>query len=104
MTKSNIVTYPAVFHDNEVGGYTVTFPDIEDATTSGQTLGESLVNAAIVLGQTLHDQPTVLPSATTITELMHQYPMAFIQFVAVDLNQVIESAVPTDQVDLQLIQ
>ncbi|WP_239072106.1 type II toxin-antitoxin system HicB family antitoxin [Levilactobacillus brevis] len=50
MTKSNIVTYPAVFHDNEVGGYTVTFPDIEDATTSGQTLGESLVNAAIVLG------------------------------------------------------
>ena len=100
MTKSNIVTYPAVFHDNEVGGYTVTFPDIEDATTSGQTLGESLVNAAIVLGQTLHD----LPSATTITELMHQYPMAFIQFVAVDLNQVIESAVPTDQVDLQLIQ
>lgn len=30
--------------------------------------------------------------------------MAFIQFVAVDLNQVIESAVPTDQVDLQLIQ
>ncbi|ABJ64052.1 type II toxin-antitoxin system HicB family antitoxin [Levilactobacillus brevis] len=104
MTKSNIVTYPAVFHDNEVGGYTVTFPDIEDATTSGQTLGESLVNAAIVLGQTLHDQPTVLPSATTITELMHQYPMAFIQFVAVDLNQVIARAVPTDQVDLQLIQ
>lgn len=40
MTKSSIVTYPAVFHDNEVGGYTVTFPDIEDATTSGQTLGE----------------------------------------------------------------
>lgn len=27
MTKANIVTYPAVFHDNEAGGYIVTFPD-----------------------------------------------------------------------------
>ncbi|AJA80837.1 type II toxin-antitoxin system HicB family antitoxin [Levilactobacillus brevis] len=45
MTKANIVTYPAVFHDNEAGGYIVTFPDIEEAMTSGQTLGESLVNS-----------------------------------------------------------
>lgn len=102
MTKANIVTYPAVFHDNEAGGYIVTFPDIEEAKTSGQTLGESLVNATTVLGQTLHHHPMVLPTATTITELMHQYPMAFIQFVAVDLDQVIEHAVPTDQADLQL--
>lgn len=74
MTKANIVTYPAVFHDNEAGGYIVTFPDIEEAMTSGQTLGESLVNATTVLGQTLHHHPMVLPTATTITELMHQYP------------------------------
>ena len=69
MTKTNIVTYPAVFVANDDDSYTVTFPDVNAATTTGQDLGESLINATTVLGRYLQDHQNSLPDATTMTQL-----------------------------------
>ena len=88
MTKTTIVTYPAVFLADEGDGYTVVFPDVTDAVTGGRTLGESLINAETTLGRFLVNHQTQLPKASTMTELAHRYPADFIQFVAVDLSQV----------------
>ena len=96
MTNPNIVTYPAVFTATEDDGYFVTFPDIDRATTSGQSLGESLVNATTVLGRALKNHRDDLPVATTLTELTHQHPTEFIQFVAVDLDHAPEQSLPED--------
>lgn len=96
MIKTNIVTYPAVFVANDDDSYTVTFPDVNAATTTGQDLGESLINATTVLGRYLQDHQNSLPDATTMTQLQHQYPTDFIQFVAVDLCDVPQRALPED--------
>ena len=34
--------YPAVFHTEEVGGYSVTFPDLPGCITEGDTIEEAL--------------------------------------------------------------
>lgn len=102
MDKSNIVTYPAVFFADEADGYTVAFPDIDQAHTRGASLGASLVNATTVLGRALRNRPDQLPAATTLTELTHRYPSEFIQFVAVDLEHVPEQALPEDD-DVQAV-
>ncbi|PDO10760.1 MAG: pilus assembly protein HicB [Candidatus Reconcilbacillus cellulovorans] len=38
--------YPAIFDPNELGGYTVTFPDLPGCVTEGDTLEEALKMAA----------------------------------------------------------
>ncbi|CAJ1225108.1 type II toxin-antitoxin system HicB family antitoxin [Levilactobacillus zymae] len=96
MKKTSIVTYPAVFIADDADGYTVIFPDIADAVTGGRDLGESLVNATATLGRFLVDHQSNLPVASTMTQLTHRYPADFIQFVAVDLNNVATQPVETD--------
>lgn len=38
--------YPAIFDPNELGGYTVTFPDLPGCVTEGENLEEALKMAA----------------------------------------------------------
>ena len=42
--------YPAVFHPEEVGGYSVDFPDLLGCVTEGDTLDEAIRMAADALG------------------------------------------------------
>lgn len=42
--------YPAVFHSEEVGGYSVDFPDLLGCVTEGDTLDEAIRMAADALG------------------------------------------------------
>lgn len=42
--------YPAVFHPNEDGSYTVTFPDLPGCITEGKSLDNALYMAQDVLG------------------------------------------------------
>ncbi|MDR1559298.1 MAG: type II toxin-antitoxin system HicB family antitoxin [Clostridiales bacterium] len=37
--------YPAIFEPNELGGYCVTFPDVQGAYTEGKTLAEAMENS-----------------------------------------------------------
>lgn len=45
----NKISYPALFDPQPDGGYTVTFPDIPEAITEGDTEDEARFNAADVL-------------------------------------------------------
>ena len=42
--------YPAIFHKEEVGGYSVTFPDLPGCNTEGNDLAEALYMAQDALG------------------------------------------------------
>ena len=42
--------YPAVFHPEEVGGYSVDFPDLLGCVTEGDTLAEAIRMAEDALG------------------------------------------------------
>ena len=47
--------YPAIFTEEESGGYSVDFPDIEGCYTQGETLQEAIENAEDVLCLALYD-------------------------------------------------
>lgn len=46
--------YPAIFHKEEVGGYSVTFPDLPGCNTEGNDLAEALYMAQNALGLYLY--------------------------------------------------
>jgi len=50
------IEYPAIIKPQEPDGYLVTFPDIEEAFTEGDTLEEALFNAAEVLSLVLESR------------------------------------------------
>ena len=65
MKKADYVLYPAIFdnRDND-GSYTVTFPDVPDTVTDGETLTEAFKNAPDALAVALPDYkkyPTPTP-------------------------------------------
>lgn len=42
--------YPAIFHPEEVGGYSVSFPDLLGCVTEGDTMSEAIYMAKDALG------------------------------------------------------
>ena len=46
--------YPAIFHKEEVGGYSVTFPDLPGCNTEGNDLAQALYMAQDALGLYLY--------------------------------------------------
>lgn len=42
--------YPAIFHPEEVGGYSVSFPDLPGCVTEGDTMSEAIYMAKDALG------------------------------------------------------
>lgn len=46
----NKMIYPAIFHPEEVGGYSVFFPDLLGCVTQGDTLEEAIFMAEDALG------------------------------------------------------
>lgn len=48
------IIYPAIFHKEEVGGYSVTFPDLPGCNTEGNDLAEALYMAQDALGLYLY--------------------------------------------------
>lgn len=68
------IRYPAIIEPEEPSGYLVTFPDLPDTFTEGETLDEALFNAAEVLTAMLgwkldHDQ--VIPEPSPLAESQH---------------------------------
>lgn len=59
--------YPAVFHPEKDGGYSVSFPDLLGCITEGDTLQEAIEMAEDALGiylYTLKEDKEELPDAT----------------------------------------
>ena len=65
--------YPAIFHpEPEVGGYSVSFPDLLGCVTEGDTLQEALTMAEDALGiylQSLKDDGEPFPSPSNPSSL-----------------------------------
>lgn len=44
-------TYPAIFHSNDDGSYTVTYPDLPGCISEGKNLGNAMYMAQTALTQ-----------------------------------------------------
>lgn len=63
----NEYVYPAIFHANTDGSYTVTYPDLPGCVTEGKSLGNAMYMAQAALTQWLEyltDQKERAPAAT----------------------------------------
>ncbi|MDR1875784.1 MAG: type II toxin-antitoxin system HicB family antitoxin [Synergistaceae bacterium] len=59
--------YPARFHANDDGSYTVTYPDLPGCVSEGKTLGDALRMAQLALNQWmeyLQDKKQEIPDAS----------------------------------------
>ena len=59
--------YPAIFHKNNDGSFTVIFPDLPGCITEGKTMGNALKMAQSALTQWidfLHDEKESIPEAS----------------------------------------
>lgn len=59
--------YPAVFHENEDGSYTITYPDLPGCISEGKSLGEAMRMAQSALTQWieyLSDKKMDIPEAS----------------------------------------
>jgi len=68
----NKLLYPAVFHPEDVGGYSVTFPDLPGCVTEGDALPEALYMAEDALGIylfTLKEDKEPIPPASNPADL-----------------------------------
>lgn len=64
--------YPAVFHPEEVGGYSVTFPDLLGCVTEGDTMQEVIEMAEDALGiylYTLKENKEEVPAASNPADI-----------------------------------
>lgn len=79
--------FPAVFTPAEEGGYLVTFPDIDNVFTDGDTKEEAIENASDALNLMLyHTKLEDIPAPTDINEL--KAPKGgFLSFVLADLDK-----------------
>ena len=61
--------YPAVFHPNENGSYTITFPDLPGCVSEGKSLPNALYMAQAALfdwAEYMEEEGQALPSASPI--------------------------------------
>lgn len=64
--------YPAVFHGNEDGSYTVTFPDLPGCISEGKSIGNAVYMASSALTQWvgyLKDTSEDIPPASPLKDL-----------------------------------
>jgi predicted RNase H-like HicB family nuclease len=60
--------YPAIFHENDDGSFTITYPDLPGCVSEGKSLGNALYMAQSALIQWieyLSDKKQEIPKATT---------------------------------------
>ena len=61
--------YPAIFHPNNDGSYTITYPDLPGCISEGKTLGNAMHMAQSALTQWieyLKDKKQEIPSASSV--------------------------------------
>ena len=64
--------YPAIFHKNDDGSFTVTFPDLPECITEGKTMGDAIKMAQSALTQWiefLRDEKEDIPNPSNISDL-----------------------------------
>ena len=64
--------YPAIFHANDDGGFTITYPDLPGCISEGKSLGNALYMAQSALTQWieyLSDKKQEIPEAAPVTDI-----------------------------------
>jgi len=64
--------YPAIFHPNKDGSYTITFPDLEGCISEGKTLANAIYMSHSALKQWLlylMDEDSAIPAASSIKRI-----------------------------------
>lgn len=79
--------FPAVFHAEAEGGYSISFPDIAGCYSQGETIQECCEMAEDALNLTLWDAEeckTPIPAPTSIKEIQARYPEDIVTLVKAD--------------------
>jgi predicted RNase H-like HicB family nuclease len=64
--------HPAVFHANDDGSYTITYPDLPGCVSEGKSLGNAVHMAQMALTQWIEyltDKKQPIPSASAILDI-----------------------------------
>lgn len=76
------IKYPAVITEQEEGGFFVSFPDMDEAFTEGDTLDEAVYNAADVLTLTIEsrvDEGMPVPEPSVVDNAVYIAPSSKVQ-------------------------
>lgn len=82
--------YKALFEKEKEGGYTVTFPDVEEAVTYGETLEEAVEMAKECLGmclETRNEEGEGVPKATDDVDCPENCFIMLIEFDTIEYNK-----------------
>ena len=80
--------YPAIFHTNEDGSFTVTYPDLPGCITEGKSLANAMYMAQSALTQWLEyiiDKKQVIPSSSNLKSI-EVTSEEFVNFICVDMK------------------
>lgn len=64
--------YPAIFHSNDDGSYTITFPDLDGCISEGKSLGNAMYMAQAALTQWIEyltDKKLEIPTASDLKSI-----------------------------------
>lgn len=81
-------TYPAIFHEEEQGGFYIQFPDVEGNGTQGENILDGIKMAEDYLEIMLTDyknQQENFPQATSIEKLEEVHPTKIIKLISVEV-------------------
>ena len=80
--------FPAVFHGNEDGSYTITFPDLPGCISEGKSIGNAIYMAQDALKQWLEyltDKGFSVPTASELAAVVTSDD-EFVSYIRVDLK------------------
>ena len=80
--------YPAIFHSNDNGSYTITYPDLPGCISEGKSLGNAMSMAQSALTQWieyLSDKMMEIPLASSMLEVKTE-ANEFVNFVRADIK------------------
>ena len=80
--------YPAVFHPNDDGSYTITYPDLPGCISEGKSLGNAVYMAQTALTQWIEyltDKKQSIPSASDLKSI-DLSPEEFVSLIRADVK------------------
>ena len=80
--------YPAVFHPNEDGSFTITYPDLPGCISEGKSLGNAVYMAQTALTQWIEyltDKKESIPSASDLKSI-DLSPEEFVSLIRADVK------------------
>lgn len=80
--------YPAIFHPNEDGSFTITYPDLPGCISEGKSLGNAMYMAQSALTQWIEyltDKKQEIPTARNLNEI-ETFQNEFVSLIRADVK------------------